>query len=74
MKTYVVTGGSGFIGSTLAEELLAEGNKVINIDNFNDYYDTTIKISNTIESCGLSVDSCKLLEESWMQCYPCVRG
>lgn len=64
MKTYVVTGGSGFIGSTLAEKLLAEGNKVINIDNFNDYYDTTIKISNTIESCRLSVNSCKLLEES----------
>ena len=52
MKTYVVTGGSGFIGSTLAEKLLAEGNRVINIDNFNDYYDLAIKVANTLESVG----------------------
>lgn len=47
MKTYVVTGGSGFIGSTLAED-----NKVINIDNFNNYYDLSIKIANILESTG----------------------
>ncbi|MGB6129571.1 MAG: GDP-mannose 4,6-dehydratase [Psychrilyobacter sp.] len=64
MKTYLITGASGFIGSHLAEKLLKEGNRVICVDNFNDYYDTTIKISNTVESCGLSVDSCKLLEDS----------
>ena len=64
MSTYIITGASGFIGSHLAERLLKKGNKVINVDNFNDYYDTTIKISNTIESCGLSVASCKLQEDS----------
>lgn len=50
MKTYIVTGGAGFIGSTLVEKLLLEGNKVINIDNFNDYYDLSIKIGNVLES------------------------
>src|SRR5438105_14837967 len=33
MKTFV-TGAAGFIGSTLAERLLAEGNQVVVWDNF----------------------------------------
>ncbi|UUV18855.1 GDP-mannose 4,6-dehydratase [Fusobacteria bacterium ZRK30] len=64
MKTYLITGGAGFIGSTLIQKLLSVGNKVINIDNFNDYYDMTIKINNTIESCGLLVNSYKLIENN----------
>ena len=43
MKTYFITGGAGFIGSTLTERLLNEGNKVITIDNFCDYYDPNLK-------------------------------
>ena len=42
----LITGGAGFIGSTLADRLLAEANKVIVIDNFNDYYDPQIKENN----------------------------
>lgn len=34
MKTIVVTGGAGFIGSHLCERLLELGNKVICVDNF----------------------------------------
>lgn len=47
---YLVTGGSGFIGSHLIEQLLTEGHSVINIDNFDDFYDYRIKIKNTLDS------------------------
>lgn len=50
MKRYLVTGAAGFIGSHLAEYLLRENNKVINIDNFNDYYDLELKINNVLSS------------------------
>ena len=46
MKTYLITGGAGFIGSTLAERLLREGNKLIVVDNFNDFYNPEIKKDN----------------------------
>ena len=42
----LITGGAGFIGSTLADRLLNEGNKIIVLDNFNDYYDVKLKEQN----------------------------
>ena len=43
---YVVTGAAGFIGSHLAEALLAAGHDVLGIDSFTDYYDPALKERN----------------------------
>lgn len=42
----LVTGGAGFIGSNLCEKLAGAGEKIICIDNFNDYYNPKIKEEN----------------------------
>lgn len=42
----LITGGAGFIGSTLADRLLKEGNKICVVDNFNNYYSPEIKENN----------------------------
>jgi UDP-glucuronate 4-epimerase len=39
----LVTGAAGFIGYHVAEALLARGDAVIGLDNFNDYYDVSLK-------------------------------
>ena len=43
-KTYLVTGGAGFIGFHLSRSLLDKGAKVIGFDNLNYYYDVQLKI------------------------------
>ncbi len=52
MKIFV-TGCAGFIGSHLCEKLIAEGNEVIGIDIFDDFYSKDIKLKN-IESLNQS--------------------
>ena len=42
-RPILVTGAAGFIGSKVAELLLAEGNTVVGVDNLNDYYDVRLK-------------------------------
>lgn len=42
-KTYLVTGGAGFIGFHLSKTLLEKGAVVIGFDNLNDYYDVKLK-------------------------------
>jgi nucleoside-diphosphate-sugar epimerase len=46
MATHIVTGVAGFIGSNLAQKLLEQGEQVIGIDQFNDYYDPSLKRKN----------------------------
>jgi UDP-glucuronate 4-epimerase len=40
---YLITGAAGFIGSHLCQRLATEGNEVIALDNFSDYYDINLK-------------------------------
>ena len=42
----LITGAAGFIGSHLAEALIAQGNRVVGIDNFMDYYPRRFKEKN----------------------------
>ena len=42
-KYILVTGAAGFIGSKVAELLVKRGDRVVGIDNMNDYYDVSIK-------------------------------
>ena len=59
MKT-LVTGGAGFIGSHIIERLLKDGFEVICLDNFDPYYDPTIKRNNLTPF--MENDNFKLIE------------
>lgn len=41
--TVIVTGAAGFIGFHVAQALLARGERVVGIDNVNDYYEVSLK-------------------------------
>jgi UDP-glucuronate 4-epimerase len=43
MATYLITGVAGFIGSRVAECLLADGHIVVGVDNLNNAYDVRLK-------------------------------
>ena len=57
---YVVTGAAGFIGSHLAEALLADGHDVYAVDCFTDYYERALKEENARE---LGVNRLDLADE-----------
>lgn len=44
--TILVTGAAGFIGSHLCEALLADGHRLIGLDNFDPFYDPAVKLAN----------------------------
>ena len=45
-RKVLVTGAAGFIGGHLTERLLAAGDCVVALDNFNDFYDPAAKRAN----------------------------
>jgi UDP-glucuronate 4-epimerase len=57
MQRVLLTGGAGFIGSHVAERLLARGDRVVVLDNFNDFYDPALKRRNAaaLEKAGAEV-------------------
>jgi UDP-glucuronate 4-epimerase len=57
---YAVTGAAGFIGSHLADSLVADGHDVVAIDSFSDYYDPQLKEEN---ARGLDVLRLDLAED-----------
>jgi UDP-glucuronate 4-epimerase len=57
---YAVTGAAGFIGSHLAESLVAAGHEVTGIDCFTDHYDVALKEEN---ARGLDVRRLDLAED-----------
>ncbi len=46
----LVTGSAGFIGFHLVKHLIARGDKVVGIDNINDYYDVQLKYDRLAET------------------------
>ncbi|HNX49008.1 MAG TPA: GDP-mannose 4,6-dehydratase [Thermoanaerobaculaceae bacterium] len=48
MGKVLVTGGAGFIGSSVTARLLARGEQVVCLDDFNDYYDPAFKRENVV--------------------------
>ena len=39
----LVTGSAGFIGSAVSHRLLDRGDEVVGLDNYNDYYEVSLK-------------------------------
>ncbi len=59
-KTILVTGAAGFIGSHVVQSLLARGDSVIALDNFNDYYSPERKHANLAEVSRSCADGGRL--------------
>lgn len=49
-----MTGAAGFIGYSLSKRLLARGDQVIGLDNFNNYYDVNLKEARANQLAGSS--------------------
>jgi UDP-glucuronate 4-epimerase len=56
----LITGGAGFIGSHLADRRLARGDRVVVLDDFNDFYDPSLKRRNVTPHLGR--DAYRLVE------------
>ncbi|QZN97077.1 NAD-dependent epimerase [Symbiopectobacterium purcellii] len=77
----LITGSAGFIGFFLAKKLLSNNERILGVDNLNDYYDVSLKKARLVELDSydnfkfLNINLCdkasliKLFSES---CFDCV--
>ncbi|HIB37738.1 NAD-dependent epimerase/dehydratase family protein [Mesonia sp.] len=64
----LITGAAGFIGSHTAERFKKEGHEVVGLDNFNDYYDLSLKKLNAEDLIKVGVEVVEVdlrVEESY---------
>ena len=61
-RTTLITGAAGFIGSHLARALLDRGERVIGLDDFNDFYDPAVKRARAEELARAGGDRFALIE------------
>ncbi|MDS0295350.1 GDP-mannose 4,6-dehydratase [Halogeometricum luteum] len=64
METVLVTGGAGFIGSNLTEKLVDDGANVLVLDNFDPYYDLSLKRKNIAKCQEKSSDQVTVINGS----------
>ena len=67
-KTILVTGAAGFIGSHAVEQLVKRGDRVIGLDNLNDFYDPARKEANLREVTELA------LAKQWPGTFQFLKG
>jgi len=68
--TILVTGAAGFIGMHVCLELLNRGERVIGLDNFNDYYDVRLKEARAAvlgEDAGFSLERADIADRAAME-------
>jgi UDP-glucuronate 4-epimerase len=64
---YLITGAAGFIGSFLCHKLAKEGNKIIAIDNFSNYYDVGLKnnrVKELLEPLDIDIVNLDIVEDA----------
>ena len=64
---YLITGAAGFIGSFLCHKLAKEGNKIIAIDNFSNYYDVGLKnnrVKELLEPLNIDVIDLDIVDDA----------
>ncbi|KAA6334515.1 UDP-N-acetylglucosamine 4-epimerase [termite gut metagenome] len=71
----LVTGTAGFIGSFVSKRLLERGDKVIGLDNINDYYDVNLKYARlfTLGINKINIAWYKLLQSSQYENFSFIR-
>lgn len=70
VRKVLVTGGAGFIGSSLCDKLLEEDYSVTCLDNFNDFYDPQIKednISNALKHKDFTLVRGDILDRQFLE-------